>query len=107
MNNLKDKRIFIKNNNNNLHFDKNDGKKYLISVEMKCDNELKISYNNCNDLFHNHENSQFYKNDVRLTFNTYIESMIRHIDSNNENTIKIGNNLYNLHLKNYIIAKLK
>lgn len=38
MNNLKDKRIFMKNCNNNIYFDKNDSK-------MKCDNELKISNN--------------------------------------------------------------
>ena len=45
MDNLKHKRIFIKNYDNNIYYVKNDGKTYLTLIQMKCDNELKLSNN--------------------------------------------------------------
>ena len=35
MNSLKDRRIFIKNYNNNIYFVKNDGKEYLSFIQMQ------------------------------------------------------------------------
>ena len=162
MDNLKHKRIFIKNYDNNIYFVKNDGKKYLTLIQMKCDNELKLSnnillitsndaliykhfnisdaYNDyqttfklykknyidnvtvikniddvyivttqsnnnyINNLYHDYENSLFYKNHKKLTYKIYIKnciaSIIRHLDSTNYNTIKRRDEFYNLHLKN-------
>ena len=53
MNNSKDKRMFIKNSNDNIYFLKNDGKKYLTVIQMRCDNECRASINilsiSCNE----------------------------------------------------------
>ena len=45
MDNLKSKKIFIKNHDNNIYYLENDGKKYLTFIQIKCDKELKISNN--------------------------------------------------------------
>ena len=74
----------IKNMYNNITIIENLDDAYIITTQT--DNTY------INNLYYDYENSQFYQNDKRLTFQIYIknciESIIRHIDSNTSIQLK-------------------
>ena len=76
MDNLRYKRIFIKDYDNNIYHVKNDGKKYLTLIQIECDNELKISNDilliSSNDaLIYKHFNISDANNEYQTTFKLY------------------------------------
>ena len=89
-------KIYIKNYIDNITIIENLENVSIIT--SKIDNTF------INELCYDYQNSLFYKNDKILSYKIYIknciESVIRHLNSTNYNTIKRRDEFYNLHLKN-------